>query len=417
MAVYPAIYEARAVQINGRSLKAFIPQIFGDTPVTITRFTNAPPPSPSHGWVIFQSGNPEFPVWIGVTEADYIPPGVVTNDEMADMPPWTIKGQPSATAGPPQDVTPAQARSILANDAGASPGNKYLDGQGNWTTPAGAVDEVWVGATDPIGTSPTIELWYDTDAPASDLENAQRWNSAWGYVNGVRVNTDQAGFGTTYLPVSGTTVSFTGVAGRRYRVTAQAVLRQRVATGAAIFMLIWDVTAGVGLREVLNHVTSPDNYENFVLDYDWVPGAGVRQLQLQIKTTANTAETSGTSAGGTSLRIEDIGPVSQAVMQNPTPAWTDLTRVNGWVNHASRQPLQYRLVGDEVQIRGYALPGTTPHFATLPPACCPPAALEIPASGYNGSARILNSVTINTNGVLNADQVFGLGFTTSFWVS
>jgi hypothetical protein len=74
MAVYPSIYRAKAAKVTGNSMQAYIPQVFGETLVTIVNFVGAPPTSAEMGWVTFQAGNPEFPVWMGVTAAAAAPP-------------------------------------------------------------------------------------------------------------------------------------------------------------------------------------------------------------------------------------------------------------------------------------------------------------------------------------------------------
>ena len=61
MAVYPSIYKAKAVQATATTITAFIPQVFGDVPVVISDFLG--PAAPGMGWVFFQAGNPEHPVW------------------------------------------------------------------------------------------------------------------------------------------------------------------------------------------------------------------------------------------------------------------------------------------------------------------------------------------------------------------
>lgn len=62
---YPAIYRARATQIDGLRVTAFVPQVFGETSITVDTFLGGPPTEPGLGWVMFQGGNPEFPVWAG----------------------------------------------------------------------------------------------------------------------------------------------------------------------------------------------------------------------------------------------------------------------------------------------------------------------------------------------------------------
>ena len=60
---YPAIYEAKAVQLAGPVVTAYVPAVFGDVAIQITEFMVAP--IPGMCWVMFQAGNCEFPVWVG----------------------------------------------------------------------------------------------------------------------------------------------------------------------------------------------------------------------------------------------------------------------------------------------------------------------------------------------------------------
>lgn len=55
------------MQVNGASLQAYVPQVFGESPITVTAYMGEQPTLPGMGWVMFQGGNPEFPVWMGVS--------------------------------------------------------------------------------------------------------------------------------------------------------------------------------------------------------------------------------------------------------------------------------------------------------------------------------------------------------------
>jgi hypothetical protein len=70
------------MQVNGAGLQAYVPQVFGESPIPITAYMGEPPSTPGMGWVMFQGGNPEFPVWLGVSVGgDSGGPGVfVTRD-------------------------------------------------------------------------------------------------------------------------------------------------------------------------------------------------------------------------------------------------------------------------------------------------------------------------------------------------
>jgi hypothetical protein len=61
--VYPSLYRAKAVSIRSGAVEVFVPQVFGETAITITDALGELPTTSGMGWVFFQAGNPEFPVW------------------------------------------------------------------------------------------------------------------------------------------------------------------------------------------------------------------------------------------------------------------------------------------------------------------------------------------------------------------
>src|SRR5580765_1418611 len=119
MTAFPSIYRAKAVKISPTSVTVVVPQVFGDVPIEITEFVDRPTTT-GMGWVFFQAGNSDFPVWTAGVEGD---PG---------------------SAG-------------------------------------GGADEVWIGPDDPIARNPSVELWYDTDDTLTALR--VRVNDAWVNVN------------------------------------------------------------------------------------------------------------------------------------------------------------------------------------------------------------------------------------------
>ena len=40
--IYPSIYRAKATQVSGNKITAFVPQVFGETPIMITDFLGPP---------------------------------------------------------------------------------------------------------------------------------------------------------------------------------------------------------------------------------------------------------------------------------------------------------------------------------------------------------------------------------------
>lgn len=96
------------------------------------------------------------------------------------------------------------------------------------------------------------------------------------------------------------------------------------------------------------------------------------------------------------LAINDI------VAQLNAKPWTAVTFSNGWVNFgAGYQAVQYRKVGDMVQVRGVMKSGTLAATAfTLPAGHTPPAALEVPvtANAAYGNAVIPAAGTVSVSG-------------------
>ena len=65
----PGVYEGRIVSLGDGNVTAFVPQVFGDTTIVVSNFLSAP--AVGRGWITFQSGDPEHPVWLsGVVSSD-----------------------------------------------------------------------------------------------------------------------------------------------------------------------------------------------------------------------------------------------------------------------------------------------------------------------------------------------------------
>ena len=222
MAEYPSIYRAKAVKLDGTRLTAYVPQVFGDTTVTIEDYVGGLPTTfPEMGWVSFQSGLADMPVWFGQGQGngehttDTIllsaywqysgvptpPPNsgqIRTNSPLTTM--WvheqdeggfdrsagldlieedqliTVRSSDGGTAvlrvtGPPVDSGNYRAFPVTldSGDTEAKKGTKIqllitvAAGGGNGGGGGGTVtDVVHVGADAP--TDSDIELWWDTDA-------------------------------------------------------------------------------------------------------------------------------------------------------------------------------------------------------------------------------------------------------------
>jgi hypothetical protein len=61
----------------------------------------------------------------------------VGNSNLTNVNPNTIKGKPAGSAGSPTDLTPAQARAVLASDSGGGTTN-FLRADATWAAPPGS---------------------------------------------------------------------------------------------------------------------------------------------------------------------------------------------------------------------------------------------------------------------------------------
>ena len=64
--ILPGVYRAKAVKLDGKVLVTYVPQIYGDTSISVADVSGGFPSTfPTMGWVAFQAGVPENPVWLG----------------------------------------------------------------------------------------------------------------------------------------------------------------------------------------------------------------------------------------------------------------------------------------------------------------------------------------------------------------
>lgn len=81
-------------------------------------------------------------------------------------------------------------------------------------------------------------------------------------------------------------------------------------------------------------------------------------------------------------------------------AWTAVTWQNSWTDYAGFQSVQYRKVGDMVQVRGVGAPGTTTSGTTvftLPTGYRPPATVMTAQASGSG---VFGRVDFQANGAV-----------------
>jgi hypothetical protein len=236
-----------------------------------------------------------------------------------------------------------------------------------------ATNEVFIGTDDPIAAYPTIELWYDTNAPGPD-PSEQRWLSAWGAVGWTRLPG-----GATTLPNGVTnigSVTYTHVPGRRYRLKLYfPALPPLGGVSLNITLDGTDITPTTGGPWIM----SGGNYDN--RDAQWDLSAKT-DIAAGPHTIVVMASNNGAAASiyRDVLYVEDLGPLTGQMAVPPaivTP-WTAMPLASGWSNFAAGfQTAQYRKVGDIVYARGVvqAAAGAASTIATLPAGFRPPADL------------------------------------------
>ena len=352
--ILPSIYRAKATQYNGGRLTALVPQVFGEATVEVTDFVG--PPKLGMGWIFFQGGNPEFPVWssglgVGASNGD-LPPDY--SEEFADL---------EAT-----DIALDSRLDVLEAADIALDGR--LDGlESETVAPGNALGIVAVGSL--LGPAP-LTIAASTSAPIT-------------------------------MPLV-----FTSQVGRRYRIVTR--VRAMHPTSSGVASGIRFETTGGGLTAD-THVAVDIPFESLehVVLFD---GTGVEGTYVtSIFTAATTGQYVYTNQLSSFFYIEDVGPNIYPALPIPStpPPWTPLTPLNGW---SAILPFKIRVVGDVVQMQGSVAHASTPAaagaIAVVPPQARPLNEQPLNVAYYYGNAPstyFVTSLSVRTNGDLWYDGV------------
>ncbi len=260
-----------------------------------------------------------------------------------------------------------------------------------------STSEVEINATDPIGSNPAAELWYDTDAPAQPIiSDEARWNTAWGIVAvGTMVQTTGWTVPVTVVTPVTNNLSVALVAGRRYRVRFHARAMMSGTTESNVPWVLRDGATTVGGANFHNNLPPTGNSYTWAWAEWMLTGDGGTKALNVVANGPGAAFTIYTDANA-AFYVEDVGPVSlAAAVPNPTPAWINMTLGSGWSNLGGWQAAQYRKVGDVVQLRGLITSAGTGVgiWSSIPAGYGPPvqcilSAPYAPVSGAHAAARI-----------------------------
>ena len=276
---YPGVYRAKAVSINGTKLAAFIPQVFGDVSVTVENFVGRLPATGQMGWVSFQGGNPEFPVWHGGGGGG----GTVTDVVWVD----------------PKEPTSAAMELWYDTDETAPLDPRYLPSAGGAMT-----GHITLPSTDPPGTYSAVHhdwmmRWINL------VVTAAVGNTAWG----IMAQFPRLGAVSiaTQVPITGN-LNFTFTNGRRYRLVCYIRAVQVAAVQAGTMNLMNATTSLTGAYGGSVHYYVGPGYG--VAYGEWIiDGTGQNHNALHVEAACATATAHMTA--NSQAYIEDVGPVTR----------------------------------------------------------------------------------------------------------
>ncbi len=116
----------------------------------------------------------------------------------------------------------------------------------------------------------------------------------------------QNGVGTSPTDLSNLAISFTAPGNRRYRITGQALARQRTVLGVPKLQVY--ETNGASIVQTVAATAGIDEYVNLTAIGTHVPAAGARVYRLRGYTSASTVDFHGIADHYGILMVEDIGP-------------------------------------------------------------------------------------------------------------
>jgi len=120
-----------------------------------------------------------------------------------------------------------------------------------------------------------------------------------------QVTANQTGI-STVVDLTSLTVTFTAVAGRRYRITGFGLITQRTGTGTATMTIT--NSANVQQAAAQSRLTGADNeMQTATPMFVVVPGAGSITYKLRLTTNASTCDLTATGTNPAFILAEDIG--------------------------------------------------------------------------------------------------------------
>ena len=154
------------------------------------------------------------------------------------------------------------------------------------------------------------KAYVDTTAASTALAS-QPTNVAWGRVGSATKTAEQSFVTTTYADISGLTVTFTGVAGRRYKATAVLVARNDLTTAGSFSAdLILTTSSDTQLARSLEGLSFDNDTGTLTICYlGTATGSTTWKLRGRVNSGTGWWTTLCSATVPGVLLVEDIGPV------------------------------------------------------------------------------------------------------------
>lgn len=139
------------------------------------------------------------------------------------------------------------------------------------------------------------------------------WNTAWGRVASTTVAAaDQTNIDSTIRDITGLAATFTAVAGRRYKVSVSAFIRQSSGSGTFYLSLSGGGLTNQRIYGARMYGGDTNNDRDTAVGwYEMTPTAGSVTLQVRAETSGGTGQILN-SFFGSKILVEDIGPIDPA---------------------------------------------------------------------------------------------------------
>jgi len=212
-----------------------------------------------------------------------------------------------------------------------------------------------------------------------------RWNSAWGVVVQAVQTAAQNGMGATATDITGLTVTFVPVVGRRYKTTLSFMGLQNVGNSVTVPVIADGANV---VKQQRNDTINSGCYfhANLSVVETFATATAVVRKGRYSTTLGNTDLIVDSTLFPNFIVVEDVGPVTPSAVAppNPTPAWIPLTFTGTWGNAdtTNYNTAAYRSIGDIVYLRGYVKSTSTDlTVGVLPVGFRPPKIVPFTAYG------------------------------------